>query len=427
VLLDVVYNHLGPRGCFLREYAPSYFSTRYDGEWGDPLNFDGPDSGPVRQFVVENAAYWISEFHLDGLRLDATQGVFDASERHVLAEVVAACREAAGARRVLLVAENEPQATRLLRSPAEGGFGMDMAWNDDFHHSAIVALTGRREAYFSDHRGTPQELVSAAKRGYLFQGQRYAWQGKGRGTPTRGLPPRAFVAFLENHDQIANSSHGERLRSRTTPGRWRAATALLLLGPWTPMLFQGAEHASARPFLFFADHGGELGGRVREGRTAFMRQFPSVAGPDMRDRLPDPSDPETFLRCKLDPRDREPNDAAVALHRDLLELRRSDSVIRRQGQDGLDGAVIAREALCLRWAEPGGRDRLLLVNLGPELDLPSVAEPLLAPPERSGWTVLWSSEDPRYGGGGTPQMDGTAGLRIRGHAALLLAPGERVG
>jgi maltooligosyltrehalose trehalohydrolase len=422
VLLDVVYNHCGPDGCYLREYSPGYFSTRYRGEWGDPLDFDGEGSGPVRELVVENAAYWISEFHLDGLRIDATQGMFDASPRHVLADIARRAREAAGGRGILLVAENEPQDTRLLRAPAEGGHGLDMAWNDDFHHSAVVALTGRREAYYSDHRGTPQELVSAAKRGYLFQGQRYAWQDKRRGTSTRGIPPRSFVAYLENHDQVANSPHGERLRARTSPGRWRAATALLLLGPWTPMLFHGQEFGSTRPFLYFADHQGALRHEVREGRVAFVRQFASAAGLDMRDRLADPGADDTFLACKLDPAERERNRTALALHRDLLELRRTDPVIRGQGGEGFDGAVLGPEAFCLRWTDPDLRDRLLVVNLGTDLELASIAEPLVAPPAPSGWTVLWSSEDPRYGGGGTPAFDDASGLHVPGHAALLLAP-----
>jgi maltooligosyltrehalose trehalohydrolase len=426
VLLDVVYNHCGPDGCYLRAFAPAYFSTRYRGDWGDPLNYDGEDAAPVRELVVENAAYWISEFHLDGLRVDATQGMFDASPHHVLEELVRRCREAGGDRDILLVAENEPQDVRLLRPPERGGYGFDMAWNDDFHHSAVVALTGRREAYYSDHRGTPQELVSAAKRGYLFQGQRYAWQGKRRGTSTAGLPPSAFVAYVGNHDQLANSSHGERVRLRTSPGRWRAMTALLLLGPWTPMLFQGDEHGSTRPFLYFADHRGELGERVRAGRAAFVRQFPSVAGSDMRDRLADPCADETFLRSKLDPAERAAGGPLLALHRDLLELRRSDPVIAAVGAigaDGIDGAVLGPEAFCLRYAGPGGRDRLLLVNLGPDLDPPSLAEPLVAPPDARGWAVLWSSEDPRYGGSGTPELaEGGGQVLLPGHSALLLAP-----
>jgi maltooligosyltrehalose trehalohydrolase len=426
VILDVVYNHCGPEGCFLKEFAPEYFSTRYSGEWGEPFNFDGDGSAPVRAFVVENAAYWISEFHLDGLRLDATQGIFDASERHVLSDLSERCRDAGGGRGVLLVAENEPQDTALVRPVDEGGRGLDMMWNDDFHHSAVVALTGRREAYYSDHRGSPQELLSAAKHGFLFQGQRYAWQGKRRGTSTRGLPPRAFVAFLENHDQVANSPHGERLRTRTSAGRWRAMTALLLLGPWTPMLFQGAERAATQPFLYFADYRGELLRAVRAGRAAFDRQFPSTAGRDMRDRLADPSAPETFARCKLGHAEAPASRAALALHRDLLELRRTDPVLRVDGAAGIDGAVLGAEALCLRWTGPSGRDRLLVVNLGPDLDLPSVAEPLIAPPDRAGWRIAWASEDPRYGGGGTPELDEERGLHLVGHAAVLLAPGAPV-
>jgi maltooligosyltrehalose trehalohydrolase len=426
VLLDVVYNHCGPDGCFLSRFSPHYFTQRYRGEWGDPLNLDGEGSEAVRALVVENGAYWISEFHLDGLRVDATQGVFDASEPHVLAELSRRCREAAAGRGVLLVAENEPQDVRMLRPADRGGNGFDMAWNDDFHHSALVALTGRREAYYRDYRGTPQELVSAARDGYLFQGQRSAWQGKRRGTRTLGIPARSFVAYLENHDQVANSARGERLWAHTSPGCWRAMTGLLLLGPWTPLLFQGVEHASGSPFAFFADHAGDLARQVQEGRAAFVRQFPSVAGPDMRDRLPDAGDPATFARCKVERGDGPRSRAALALHRDLLELRRTDPALRRQGADGLEGAVLAPHALCLRFLAPGGADRLLVVNLGPDLDLSSLAEPLLAPPAPAGWTLAWSSEDPRYGGGGTPALDDERGLRVPGQAALLLVPGPTV-
>ncbi|BDG02629.1 malto-oligosyltrehalose trehalohydrolase [Anaeromyxobacter oryzae] len=421
VLLDVVYNHFGPDGCYLARYSPAYFTKRYAGEWGDPLNFDGEDAGPARAFVADNAAYWISEFHLDGLRLDATQSLFDASDEHILSVIAARARDAAGPRRILLVAENEPQDARLVRPREAGGRGLDLAWNDDFHHSAVVAATGRREAYYADHAGTPQELISAAKHGYLFQGQHYRWQGKRRGRPTRGIPPRAFVAYLENHDQVANSARGERLHERTDPGRWRALTTLLLLGPWTPLLFQGEEHASSRPFLYFADQAGELAHGVREGRAAFLRQFQGIDGPDMRDRVPDPGARATFERCRLEATERSAHREPVALHRDLLDLRRSDPVLRAQGADGLDGAVLAAEAFCLRFSSPRGRDRLLVVNLGAGVELAGAAEPLLAPPEDGAWRLVFSSEDPRYGGSGTPALDETR-FRVPGHSALLLAP-----
>src|SRR5262245_36939268 len=169
VILDVVYNHLGPVGNYLRFFSPAYFTTKYENEWGDAINFDGPDAAPVREFFETNARYWIDEFHLDGLRLDATQQIFDESREHILTSIGRAAREAAGERHIVLVAENEPQDTRLVRPVDESGYGLDALWNDDFHHSAMVALTGRREAYYSDTRGEPQEFIAAAKYGYLFQ------------------------------------------------------------------------------------------------------------------------------------------------------------------------------------------------------------------------------------------------------------------
>jgi maltooligosyltrehalose trehalohydrolase len=199
-------------------------------------------------------------------------------------------------------------------------------------------------------------------------------------------------------------------------------TALLLLGPWTPMLFQGQEHGSTAPFLYFADHRGDLAHSVRRGRADFLRQFSSIAAGDMRDRLGDPGAPATFERCKLDPRERREDGPVVALHRDLLELRRTDAVLRRQGADGLDGAVIGRDAFVLRWFAPDGLDRILLVNLGPDLRAESLPEPLLAPPAEHEWTLLFSSESPRYGGGGTPEPLTGRGVTVLGRSAALLAP-----
>jgi len=189
VILDVVYNHFGPDGNYLKEFSPAYFTGRYENDWGEAVNFDGPDSGPVREFVLTNAAYWIEEFHLDGLRLDATQQIFDASADHILAAVGRRVREAARGRATIIVGENEPQQAKLAAPLAQGGYGLDGLWNDDFHHSAIVAMTGRNEAYYTDYRGSPQEFVSAAKYGFLFQGQRYKWQKQRRGTPARALGP----------------------------------------------------------------------------------------------------------------------------------------------------------------------------------------------------------------------------------------------
>ncbi|HEV3496357.1 MAG TPA: malto-oligosyltrehalose trehalohydrolase, partial [Actinomycetes bacterium] len=276
VILDVVYNHLGPDGNYLKAFAPAYFTNKYKTEWGEPINFDGPDSGPVRDYFASNAAYWIDEYHLDGLRLDATQNIYDDTPdpaKHILAEIGRRVRAAAGGRSTLIVNENEPQHPRLARPLDRGGIGLDALWNDDFHHSAMVALTGRNQAYYTDYLGTAQEFVSAVKYGYLYQGQWYSWQGKRRGQPGLDIAPAAFVTFIQNHDQIANSGRGLRAHQLTSPGRYRAMTALMLLAPGTPMLFQGQEFAASAPFLYFADHKPDLAKLVHRGRREFLSQF----------------------------------------------------------------------------------------------------------------------------------------------------------
>lgn len=426
VLLDVVYNHVGPDGNYLKEFSPDYVTSRYQCEWGEALNYDGENSAPVREWVTTNAACWIDEYHLDGLRLDATQQIFDSSPDHILAAIGRAARSAAEKtdRRVLIVAENEPKHTRLVRPPAAGGYGLDALWNDDFHHSARVAVTGRNEAYYSAYRGRPQELISAVRHGFLYQGQRYAWQGKGRGQPAWGLRPAQFITYIQNHDQVANSALGARLHRLTSPGRYRAITALLLLAPATPMLFQGQEFAASSPFLFFADHKPELRAPTREGRVQFLAQFPSIAAPEMRPWLRDPGDPATFELSKLDLSERRSHAEVYLMHQDLLRLRREDPVFRAQRAGAVDGAVLAPEAFVLRFAGGQGDDRLLIVNLGLDLEFGSAPEPLVAPPEGQRWLLLWSSEDPRYGGAGTPPLDSTGCLRIPGHAAVVLSPGN---
>ena len=424
VILDVVYNHFGPDGNYLRAFSPHYCTDRYENDWGEAIDFDGPHSAAVREYILSNAAYWIEEFHLDGLRLDATQTIFDGSPRHILIEIAETVREAAQGRSTYLVAENEPQHALLVRSVESGGFGLDGIWNDDFHHCAMVAATGRNEAYYSDYLGRPQEFVSMAKHGFLYQGQRYRWQKKRRGTPAPDLDPCRFVSFLQNHDQVANSSRGLRLHRLTGPGRYRALTALLLLGPETPMLFQGQEFAASAPFLFFADHKSELAGAVAKGRREFLAQFPRLATPEAQAIIADPADPATFAASKLDWAEHARHAEAVALHRDLLRLRRDDPVLSRCGSGRIiDGAVLGDEAFLLRYFDrEAGADRLLLVNLGRDLQLDPAPEPLLVAPENCRWELRWSSEDPGYGGDGTPEPETAQGWRIPGHATLLLWP-----
>lgn len=426
VILDVVYNHLGP-GSSLVNFSENYISKRHSSEWGNTLNFDDTDSEPVREFVVSNALYWIREFHLDGLRIDAVQQIFDDSREYIVAELVRRAREAALPRTLFIVGEDEPQDTSLLNPPEQGGCGLDALWNDDFHHSAFVAVTGRADAYYSDYRGSAQEFVSAARYGFLYQGQWYSWQRKRRGTPALDLLPRKAVHFLQNHDQIANSGRGERIDRLTSPGRFRAVTAMLLLGPQTPMLFQGQEFASSSPFFYFADHEGQTAKEVARGRAAFLSQFPALATGEMQARLADPADPETFAKSRIDHGERFLHREAYALHHDLLRLRREDPAFRKAGNTGnIDGAVLGCDAFVLRFfGEEEAQDRLLLCNLGRDLVLCPAPEPLLGLSKEFDWALLWSSEDPAYGGASTPPWPAEGGWRLSGETAVVLYPKPR--
>ena len=419
VILDVVYNHMGPDGNYVTQFSEDYFTRRHGNDWGEGINYDGENSCAVREWVITNARYWIEEYHLDGLRLDAIHAIHDDSPEHIVAALTQAARDAAPGRQILVFSENEEQVARAARPAAEGGYGVDALWNDDFHHSARVALTGRNEAYYSGFLGKPQELLSAMKYGYLYQGQHY--RNQRRGTPAFDLRPAQFVVYLENHDQIANSGRGERLDQLTSAGKYRAMTALLLLAPGTPLLFQGQEFGASSPFCFFADHNPELGRLVREGRRQFLSQFPSLAQEEMAAYLADPGDPTTFERCKLDFSDRQRHAPVYSLHKDLLKLRREDRVFRSQTV-WMDGAVLSEDSMVLRYFSESDGDRLFLLNLGPDLDLTPAPEPLLAPPEGCCWETLWSSEHPRYGGAGTPPLESEGGWHVPGNAAVAMHP-----
>ena len=423
VILDVVYNHLGPDGNYLSEFSPDYFTDKYSNAWGSAINFEGPPE--ARAHFVQNAGYWIDEYHFDGLRLDATQDVHDASAQHVIASIVRTARAAAGSKSIFVVAENEPQEARIVRPPEQQGFGADALWNDDGHHAAIVALTGRREAYYRDFTGSAQELISAARWGYLYQGQWYTWQDKRRGSPALDLLPHAFVTYLENHDQVANSAFGRRLHQLSAPAQYRAMTAWLLLGPATPMLFQGQEFGSSRPFLFFADHRGDLASAVRKGRVAFLSQFPSLTDERVVRALADPGDEDTFAMCKLDRDERVRNRHVYAMHIDLLAIRRRDPVLARAGRYRPEGATLGDEAFLLRYIDREHGDRLLVVNLGCDLDFTPASEPLIAPPLGHRWRLLWSSESPEYGGQGTPPLKTDAPWVVPGGCALFFVPEPR--
>jgi maltooligosyltrehalose trehalohydrolase len=427
VILDVVYNHLGPDGNYLKCFSPHYFSTRHHTEWGEALNLDGDHAQGTRDFILGNAGYWLSEFHLDGLRLDATQSIFDDSRPNILEELARTAREAAQPRSIVVISENEPQHAQQLLPTSQGGFGLDAMWNDDFHHAAKVALTGTRDGYFGDYTGRAQEFISCVRRGFLYQGQYYPWQKKPRGQAAPGLPAWTSIVFLQNHDQVGNTFHGDRVHANAAPGRYRALMALTLLGPQTPMLFMGQEFAASARFMFFADHHEELAALVHKGRREFLSQFRAYEDEATQQLVPAPHDEATFVDSKLDWNEAKDHAEVLAFHRDLLQLRACDPVISQQDVTKIDGATLSEHAFVLRWFDDEHGDRLLVVNLDRELPLAAPSEPLLAPTYGATWQLLWSSEDPRYGGYGVAMPVGDAGLgewRLPAQSAVLLVEGE---
>ena len=423
VILDVVYNHFGPDGNYLGVYSNDYLIREKENDWGESINFDGPNSGPVREFFITNGRYWIEEFHFDGFRFDALHAIRDQSDEYIVGAVGRAARKAAGSRSIILIAENDLQEPKMVRPRSEGGDDLDGMWNDDFHHSAVVALTGRREAYYADYLGVPQEFISAAKYGFLYQGQALSWRKALRGSATFGIAPEVFTCFIENHDQIANTGLGERLRFQTSPGRYRAMTALLLLGPWTPLLFQGEEFGASSPFMFFADVGdASVRDAMRKGRAEWLAPFLSLTNDEAWTSLPAPDDPQVFARCKLNFSEREKNRAIYDLHVDLLKLRREDSRFRQQISGVVDGAVLGPASFVLRYFAEENDDRLLMVNFGKNQVLKPAPEPLLAPPLGGRWETLWTSESPRYGGAGSSPVATQEQWVVPAESAVVLRP-----
>lgn len=417
VLLDVVYNHLGPDGNYLRAFSSHYFTDRHRTPWGDALNFDGPHSRPVRDFVLANAYHWLAEYHLDGLRLDAVHAIYDNSPTHILTELAAHARLAGAPRSVVIIAESEANDVRLIRPD---GVGLDGVWADDFHHAAHVRLTGERDGYYVSYTGTATELAKAVTEGFIYQGQRSPHTGRPRGTRVTDEPAAAFVLCLQNHDQIGNRAEGERLITLTDRERYLALTALLLLAPETPLLFMGQEYGASTPFLFFTDHAPELGRMVTAGRRKEFAAFPAFQDPARRERIPDPQAIETFMRSKLDPAERARNAPIERLHRDLLALRRTDPVLRVQDRARTRAIAPTPDVLALlRWTET--EHRLLLLNLGPAVRIPW-GELNLVPGLLS---LRWHSRAATYGGdGATPSLD-AAGITLPAASAAFLGSAKR--
>lgn len=325
VMLDVVYNHFGPEGAYIHAIAPHTFTERVQTPWGAAINLDGEHSGPVRDLIIHNALYWTQEFHLDGLRLDAVHALLDDGPAHLLEELAQRVRAAAPGRLLHLVLENEEnQVSRLVRGPDGGPSQYTAQWNDDVHHVLHVAATGEGAGYYADYVGNTDRLGRALAEGFAFQGEVMPYRGHARGEPSGDLPPTAFIAFIQNHDQVGNRAFGDRVTATAPAEAVRAIAAVYLLLPQVPMLFMGEEWAAAQPFPFFCDFGPDLADAVREGRRNEFARFPEFQDPVSRARIPDPLADTTFAAAKLGWTDLD-----RALHRGWLDWYRSVLAVRR--------------------------------------------------------------------------------------------------
>ena len=406
VILDVVYNHFGPRGNFLPVCAPQFFTERHKTPWGAAINYDGEQSAAVREFAIHNALYWTQEYRFDGLRLDAVHAIVDDSPKHLTQELVERVRAASRDRCMNLVAENEDNhAAPLERDAAGRSLHFDAQWNDDVHHALHTAVTDETSAYYSEYHDDSEKLGRALAEGFAFQGERMEYRGSARGEPSAHLPPPAFVAFLQNHDQIGNRAFGERIGALASEDSVRAASSIYLLLPQVPLIFMGEEWAAEQPFLFFADLPGELGEAVREGRRAEFAGFAEFSDPAQRERIPDPQAPSTFTASKL-----RWEDSNVARHADWLARYRRLLAVRRREiaprlaamRSGGRYEVQGRGRILARW-QAADEVVTLAANLtaGPAYLPPSAARELWREGEIGAeghcgpWAVRWTVERTR--------------------------------
>ena len=411
VILDVVYNHLGPDGNYLRLFSPDYFTDRHTTPWGAALNFDGPGSQWVREFVIQNACYWLTEYHVDGLRLDATHAILDESSTHLIAELTVRARQAVGEeRRAVILAENAANDVRLIRPVERGGYGLDGVLADSFHHSLRVFLTGEREGYFADYSGTAEEITRVIEEGFVYQGRLSPRLGRSRGTRVTDEPASSFVFCIQNHDQVGNRPLGDRLNQMVGMDQFAVASALLLMVPETPMLFMGQEFAASSPFLYFTDHHKDLGSLVTIGRRAEFSYMEGFSDPAQRERVPDPQDARTFLASKIRLEERWEHYAIYRMYRELLRLRRTDPVLSIPDRARTKASAPGESTVTLvRWGEAGRR--LVVANFGPAAEF-TLRELLPSEWSQDGWRQLFSTCGRRYDGTGQrPSFSGVGPSR----------------
>jgi maltooligosyltrehalose trehalohydrolase len=368
VLLDVVYNHFGPDGNYLHLYAPDFFDPKRQTPWGAAIAYE---KQPVRRFFIENALYWLEEFRLDGLRLDAIDQIHDPSPTHILEDLAAEVGRTITDRHVHLTTEDERNIVKLHRRDASGRVQLYTGeWNDDFHHTAHVIATGERDGYYADYATGIADMARCLAEGYVYQGETSIFKDERRGEPCSDLPPAAFVDFLQNHDQIGNRAVGERLTTLTDERTLELLTVILLLSPHTPLLFMGEEWGERHPFFYFTDFSGDLAAAVRDGRRNEFKKWPAFADPANRMKIPDPNAPETAEASRIDwSYQNTPAGAArLALFRKLLAIRSRELVPRFAGLRGgqSDFEVLTPHAFTATWRLASGEALRLFANLGDE-------------------------------------------------------------
>lgn len=410
VLIDAVYNHFGPDGNYLRCYASHYFTGRHHTPWGEAVNYDGPESAPVRELVLRNVEMWIRDYHADGLRLDATHAIIDDSSKPLLQEIQERAHAAADGRAIVVTAEDERNDNRVVKPVSDGGWGLDGVWADDFHHQMRRAFAGDKDGYYADYTGSAGDLATTLCQGWFYTGQHSQVHKQARGTKPEAIQPVHFVHCIQNHDQIGNRALGDRLNHTISPAAYRAMSTMLLLSPYTPLLFMGQEWAASAPFQFFTDHNAELGKLVTAGRRKEFEHFETFKGED----VPDPQALETFERSRIDWTEREASGHAqmLALYRVLLRMRATDPRLKRRTRDAFDVRTVGENAVLLeRWAD--GTALHVVMNLRGELRhaLPS-----------NGRVKLWT-EHPQFGGNQEKApVDGNT-LVLEGPSAAVIEVG----
>jgi len=396
VLLDVVYNHLGPEGNYLGEFGP-YFTDRYHTPWGAAINYDGPESDEVRRFIVGNGLYWITEYHVDGLRIDAIHGIFDFSARHILDEIREAAHRQAKrlGRQVAVIAESNLNDVRVINPSSKGGYGLDGQWNDDFHHSLHTLLTGERNGYYRDF-GDFQQLVKALREGFVYNGQYSSYRKRRHGSSSKHLPPKKFVVFSQNHDQVGNRFKGDRLSTLVSFEALKLAAGIVLLSPNIPLLFMGEEYGEEAPFQYFVSHSDPaLIEAVRRGRKEEFSAF------GWGEEIPDPQDIDTFLKSKirLDHHDQEKHITLFKLYKRLIQIRKEIPSLACPSKKDIQVESSEKEKILWIRRKYRGDQTIAIFNFN---DKPTQIETALGP---GIWERVFASAAEEWGGMGVFRQD----------------------